>query len=321
MKISYLALGAALMAGASPAFAENTGGIPEENPTIIVTGQRSADEAEERAASTPGGADVVTHEEYADKSLVSLRDALAFSPGVYLQPRYGQEVRISIRGSGLSRGFHMRGITLLQDGIPINLADDNGDFQELEPIFFDYLEVHRGANALRFGSGTLGGAINGVTPTGETASGLYLRGDFGSFDTYRGLVSCGVQVGAGAVWAALSYDNSKGDRDHAQRNSLRFHGNIGLQLADNIENRTYASINRIDQEILGALDLATVLNDPETGNFTGDQTRDIDSLRLQNRTRLTFDNGQLDAGIFINAKSLYHPIFQVVNQESVDLFS
>ena len=45
----------------------------------------------------------------------------------------------------------MRGLTLLQDGVPVNLADDNGDFQELEPIFFDHLEVYRGANALRFG--------------------------------------------------------------------------------------------------------------------------------------------------------------------------
>jgi iron complex outermembrane receptor protein len=96
------------------------------------------------------------------------------------------------RGSGLSRGFHMRGLTLLQDGVPINLADDNGDFQELEPIFFDHLEVYRGANALRFGSGTLGGAINGVTPTGRTARGIYLRGDAGGFDSVRGLVSAGV---------------------------------------------------------------------------------------------------------------------------------
>nr|WP_247712191.1 TonB-dependent receptor [Qipengyuania qiaonensis] len=292
--------------------------MEDKDPTIIVTGRSSSDEAEKRAASTPGGTDIVTHEEYADKSPVSLRDALAFSPGVYLQPRYGQEVRISIRGSGLSRGFHMRGITLLQDGIPINLADDNGDFQELEPIFFDYLEVYRGANALRFGSGTLGGAVNGVTPTGKTAEGLYLRGDVGSFDTYRGLVSYGAQSGPGDVWAALSYDSSDGDRDHAKRNSLRFHGNVGLQLADTIENRTYASINNINQEIPGALDLETVASEPKTGNFVNDQARDIDSLRLQNRTRFSFANGQLDTGVFLNAKSLYHPIFQVVDQESID---
>ena len=328
MKISYSALGATMLAAASPAYANTEAIMADEasdtatgeNPerTIIVTGERAATEAEERASQTPGGTDVVTYDEYADKSLVSLRDALAFSPGVYLQPRYGQEVRISIRGSGLSRGFHMRGLTLLQDGVPINLADDNGDFQELEPIFFEYLEVYRGANALRFGSGTLGGAVNGVTPTGETASGLYLRGDAGSFETYRGLASFGVQSGPGDAWAAISYDNSKGDRDHAQRNSLRFHGNVGLQIADGVENRFYASINSIDQEIPGALNLATALTAPGTGNFVGDQARDIDSIRLQNRTRFSFAGGQLDVGGFVNAKSLYHPIFQVVDQESTD---
>lgn len=319
MTISRIALAAALALPAAPALAEADASASDTaNQTIIVTGQRAADEAEQRAAQTPGGTDVVTYEDYADKSLVSLRDALAYSPGVYLQPRYGQEVRISIRGSGLSRGFHMRGLTLLQDGVPINLADDNGDFQELDPTFFEHLEVYRGANALRFGSGTLGGAINGVTPTGETAAGLYLRGDAGSFETYRGLVSYGIKSGPGDAWAALSYDSSNGDRDHAKRDSLRFHGNVGLQIADSIENRTYASINRIDQEIPGALNLATVRTAPRTGNFVGDQARDIDSLRLQNRTRFTFAQGTLDAGVFINAKSLYHPIFQVVDQESTD---
>ena len=162
---------------ASPAHAD------EADSAIIVTAPTATDAAEERASRTPGGTDVVSYEDYADKSVVSLRDTLAFSPGVYLQPRYGQEVRISVRGSGLSRGYHMRGLTLLQDGVPINLADDNGDFQELEPIFFDHLEVYRGANALRFGSGTLGGAINGVTPNGVDARGLYARLDAGSFAT------------------------------------------------------------------------------------------------------------------------------------------
>src|SRR3546814_18000925 len=100
--------------------------------TIIVTAPQLTSEAEERAAKTAGGVDVVSHRDYADKSIVSLRDTLAFSPGVYVQPRYGQEVRISIRGSGLSRGYHMRGLTLLPAGGPVNHADDNGDFQEME---------------------------------------------------------------------------------------------------------------------------------------------------------------------------------------------
>lgn len=293
----------------------------EADQTIIVTARADTDAAEERAAKTPGGADVVSHEDYADKSIVSLRDTLAFSPGVYLQPRFGQEVRISIRGSGLSRGYHMRGLTLLQDGVPINLADDNGDFQELEPIFFDHLEVYRGANALRFGSGTLGGAINGVTPTGRTAEGVYLRADGGSFDSLRALVSAGVADERVDAWGAVSADTSDGDRDHARRRSLRIHGNVGLSLTDRITTRLYASYNNIDQELPGALTREEALTMPRKANaasVAGDQARDIESLRLQNRTRFDFGAAKLDVGAFVNAKTLHHPIYQLIDQKSVD---
>jgi len=289
---------------------------------IIVTAPIITDAAEARVRQTPGGADVVGYEDYADKSIMSLRDTLAFSPGIYLQPRYGQEVRISIRGSGLSRGFHMRGLTLLQDGVPINLADDNGDFQELEPIFFDHLEVWRGANALRFGSGTLGGAVNGVTPTGRIAEGLYLRGDIGSFDSYRGLVSAGVAGERADAWGAISADTSDGDRDHVKRRSFRFHGNVGLKFSDTVSTRFYASYNDIKQEIPGALTYDQALTTPRMASaaaIASDQGRDIVSLRLQNRTSFDWGALRLDVGGFVNAKSLYHPIFQVIDQDSVDL--
>lgn len=212
----------------------------------------------------------------------------------------------------------MRGLTLLQDGVPINLSDDNGDFQELDPIFFDHLEVYRGANALRFGSGTLGGAVNGVTPTGLTAPGLYVRGDVGSWNTARGLVAYGHSGDRLDAWGAISADTSDGDRNHAHRESIRFHGNIGYRLSDAISTRFYASVNEIDQELPGALTLPIALNDPETGNFVGDQARDIDSVRLMNRTTINLGAGRLEIGGYLNEKSLYHPIFQVVDQETID---
>lgn len=310
-----LVMGAALPAFAEEAPAEDATRIEE---TIIVTSDARAAEAKAQAAATPGGTDVITHEEFADRFLVSMRDTLGFSPGVYTQPRYGQEVRISIRGSGISRGYHMRGLTLLQDGAPINLADDNGDFQELEPIFFDHLEVYRGANALRFGSGTLGGAVNGVTPTGETAPGVYVRADIGSFETYRGLVSGGIETGKWDAWGAVSADTSHGDRDHARRDSLRFQGNVGYDVSDEIGTRFYLSLNDIDQELPGALTLGDAVNDPEKGNFFGDQARDIKSVRVQNQTRFALGGGELAVGVWVNDKDLFHPIFQVIDYKYLD---
>lgn len=314
MKTHLLAPLAALTL-ATPALADEA---DDNRSAIIVVGDRAVTESETLARATPGGTDVVPYGDYADKSLVSLRDTLAFSPGVYMQPRFGQEVRVSIRGSGISRGFHMRGLTLLQDGVPINLADDNGDFQELEPIFFDHLEVYRGANALRFGSGTLGGAINGVTPNGKDAPGLYLRADGGSFGMARGLASVGGASGPADFWAGLSADRSDGDRDHAHRHSLRFNGNVGLALSPVASTRFYASVNSLEQELPGALTRTVALTAPRTGSFAGDQHRNIDSLRLQNRTRFDWGNTRLDVGLFVNAKQLFHPIFQVVDQKSTD---
>lgn len=303
----------ALALSSAPAFAEEA-----DQSRIIVTASPMIEAATARVQRTPGGVDVVAADAFEDKVAISLRDALTFSPGVYTQPRFGQEVRISIRGSGLSRGFHMRGLTLLQDGIPLNLADDNGDFQELDPQVFQHIEVYRGGNALRLGGSTLGGAINAVTPTGRSAPGVDLRVDGGSFDTIRTKAAYGYADERGDAWAAITTDRSDGDRDHGKRRSYRFNGNVGVKISDTIETRFYASAQNIRQKLSGSLSEKSVLTDPTRGNFVGDQARDIDSIRLQNRTTIALGNGTLAFGLFFNAKDLYHPIFQVIDQKSED---
>jgi len=312
MKLIVTAGALGALAAAVPAMANEA----PSSGTIVVTGERTADQAE--IETRPGGADLVSADEYKDKAAVSLRDALAFSPGVYAQPRFGQEVRLSIRGSGISRGFHMRGLTLLQDGVPINLADDNGDFQELDPLIFERIQVFRGANALRFGASTLGGAVNGVTPTGLSAPGVDLRVDGGSFDTLRGTVAAGFANGAGDGWLALTGDTSDGDREHAHRDAIRLNTNAGLRLGEGIETRFYASGQSIRQELPGAIPLATILSRPKTGVFSGNQQRNIDSIRLQNRSTADLGSAKLEFGGFLNAKELDHPSFQYVDQVSTD---
>ncbi|QGP77685.1 TonB-dependent receptor family protein [Sphingobium sp. CAP-1] len=300
-----------LALSAAPAFAEEG-----DRSAIIVTASPVVEEAAARVQRTPGGVDVVAAATFENRLAVSLRDALAFSPGVYTQPRFGQEVRISIRGSGLSRGYHMRGLTLLQDGIPINMADDNGDFQELDPQFFQHVEVYRGGNALRHGGSTLGGAINAVTPTGRSAPGAEVRIDGGSFDTLRGKIAYGHADDRADMYLAVAGDRSDSDRAHGDRKALRFNGNAGLKLGDGVETRFYASGQTIRQHLAGALSEKDVRTHPAKGNFTGDQARDIDSIRLQNRTTIDLGQGQAAFGAFFNVKALNHPIYQVIDQKS-----
>src|SRR3546814_4459145 len=97
----------------------------------------------------------------------------------------GDDARISVRGSGLSRAYGARGISLLLDGVPMNTADGLVDFFEVDPSAYRYVEVFKGGNALRFGANALGGAINLVTPTGRDASAFDGRIDVGSFGYVR----------------------------------------------------------------------------------------------------------------------------------------
>ena len=62
------------------------------------------------------------------------------------------------------------------DGIPINTADGYVDSSEIDPTAYRYVEVYKGANALRFGANSLGGAINFVMPTGPRCFAVRRRG-------------------------------------------------------------------------------------------------------------------------------------------------
>src|SRR5262249_59632559 len=114
-----------------------------------------------------------------------VKEVLDSAPGLFAQQKWGEAPRLSIRGSGLSRSFHLRGVQLYMDGIPINTADGYGDFQEIDPTAYQHVDLYKGGNGLRFGANSLGGAINFVTPTGRTASPFEGRIDAGSFDFYR----------------------------------------------------------------------------------------------------------------------------------------
>ena len=75
----------------------------------------------------PGGATVVDANQWLGGKSSTQRDMLGWVPGVVVQPRFGaEEARLSIRGSGIQRTFHLRGITLLQDGFALNQADGAG---------------------------------------------------------------------------------------------------------------------------------------------------------------------------------------------------
>lgn len=303
-----------------------------ELPAVVVMGAGKTSltvpdnaSATKEIQQTPGGVKVVDAKDFEDKYSLNFEDTLAYTPGVYAQKRFGEEVRISIRGSGLSRGFHLRGLDLLQDGIPFNLADGAADFQEADSLAAQRIEVFKGANALQYGSSTLGGAVNIVTKTGKSNPGDRIRAETGSFSTHRLNIQSGRDFGSSDMFLSLTVTSSDAFRQHADQENIKFNGNFGKAISDNAETRFYLSGNIIEQELPGSVSKFTALNMPRTADpssISADQKRDIRSVRLSNKTTFSVgDDDKVDVGAFVNVKDLFHPLapfIGVIDQESVD---
>ncbi|WP_245725474.1 TonB-dependent receptor family protein [Pandoraea oxalativorans] len=268
---------------------------------------------------TAGSVGFVDADSYQNTYAFNLRDVLKDSPGVYVQNRYGQELRVSIRGSGIARGYHVRGLELLQDGIPTNSADGSGDYYQIDPMGLRSTEVYKGGNGLTYGSTTLGGALNFVTPTAYTAEAPnQFRLEGGSFGTVRASGQMSRIFGPLDALATVTLNRSDGYRDHAKGNYAQINANIGYKFSPRVETRFFFGAYIVDQKLPGTLSLFDALNNPTkaaASAVAGDQARNTRTERLGNLTTIRFDVGQLDIASWVIHKSLYHPIFQVIDQD------
>lgn len=325
-RLKRIPLALAALAAAPAVFADSALQLPAvrvEARRIDTATLPGIDEARAALALTPGGAAVIDAASFRDARVSTLQDALGYSAGVFVQPRFGsEESRLSIRGSGLQRTFHLRGIKLMQDGVPINLADGGGDFQVLEPLATRYIEVWRGANALQYGSSTLGGAINYVSPTGHDAPALTVRAETGAFGYLRSQLAGGFAAGrVDGYFSATSFAQD-GFRDHARQDTQRLVGNLGVLLAPSLETRFFVQAAQSDSELPGNLTRQQLRDNPRqaaAGNITGNQKRDIDLWRVSNRTVWQAADGlRFELSAYYADKDLFHPIFQVLDQRSKD---
>lgn len=293
-----------------PAGAPVRPGTRSGSLTVPTTAEAAAD-----IQRTPGGVDLVRAEDYkATTPAITIKDALDYVPGVFVQPKWGEDARLSIRGSGLSRNFHLRGTQLFMDGIPISTADGFGDFQEIDPTVYRYIEVFKGANALRFGANALGGAINFVMPTGYDANVLTARTDLGSFGFRKFSSSSGGVSGPVDYFIAGTWQEWDGYREHSWGESLRGSMNLGYRLSENVETRFYVNANDVAQRIPGAVTRQTALTDSKEAaaiNVLNDWQRNIETLRIANKTTVRLSQGTLlEFGAFNVDRHLDHPIYQ-----------
>jgi iron complex outermembrane recepter protein len=181
--------------------------------------------------------------------------------------------------------------------------------------------VFKGGNALRYGSNALGGAINLVTPTGRDASPFEARIDVGSFGYVKGQASTGGVSGALDYFATVSAQRIDGYRDHSDGDALRGNLNVGYRISPNVETRFYLTGASTNQRIPGEVSKAQALNSPRAANpvwVAQDQQRNVDSIRISNKTTLRLDQTVLEIGGFYNWRHVDHPIYQYLDYKVDD---
>jgi len=300
----------------------------------------SASERRERLQQIPGAIGFVEASEFLDGFAQSLGDTLVFTPGVFADTSAQRENRISIRGSGLNSSFERRGITVLRDGVPITRASGSTEFQEIDPLSIQYLEVLKGANGMQVGAASLGGAINVVTPTGRTVKDPYFfRAEGGSFETLRANVRAAHAGEKVDFFAGLTGLFSDGFRDHSEVNSVYGFSNVGIQLSDRLETRFYITALSDNFELAGSLTLEEAMENPDQVQpgvsigpfFPGgpvtvlagsaeedDWDRNLDVIRISNKTVLALDTITLEGGAWLSYRKLDHAITRfagIIDQE------
>jgi iron complex outermembrane receptor protein len=300
---------------------QQASGIPAQRSGSLSV--PTAAEARAEIQQTPGAVEVVSGREFQTSTpAVTIKDALNYVPGVFVQPKWGDDTRLSIRGSSLSRNFHLRSIQLYMDGIPINTSDGYGDFQEIDPSAYRYLEVYKGGNALRFGANSLGGAINFVMPTGYDADLFGARLDIGSFGFHKLSASSGGVAGPIDYFMVGTWQEADGFREHSDGHSVRGSFNIGYRLSPDVETRFYVNANEVRQRIPGSVSRESALTSPETAaanNITGDWQRNIDTVRIANKTAVRIAPGTLlELGGFYVDRHLMHPIYEWLDYQYND---
>ena len=305
-------------------------------PPVVVEGTRvpvdrtaPEEQAREEIRRAPGGVNLVGEQQIKDSRASNLQDVLELVPGVWIRPRMGaaDESQLSIRGSGLRNNFHLRGVNVLLDGFPYGNADGFSDFESLELLDTKRIEVYKGANSLRFGSNTLGGAVNLVTKTGLDAGLIEARSEAGSFGFFKNHLATGQAYGPFDFYLGLTAVDLDGYRDHSGQVRRRLYSSWGYHLPGGTTVRFDFNYVRSEERLPGALteqelDLHSRRADPANLNLRLKAARDYDYTRgaLTFRTPLS-DTQTLEWSTQLNYQDLHHPLSFAVIDDTTYAYS
>src|ERR1041385_5712248 len=234
---------------------------PAEVEEVTVTGEAtgsltsaSPEESAKQKQQVPGDFTIKSADEMKRGRASNFEDLLQRAPGVFLQSENGMEVtKISVRGSGITAEDEPLGVMFLLDGLSYTYGDGEAILEDFDVSSLSHAEIFRGAAAFKYGALTLGGAINLVPFTGYDAAPFHRSIVGGSFGYFRANVSGGAVQGPVDEFGSITGRLRDGFREHSSENTETLFADVGYKFSDQIENRFYLTLDRVDRGLPGGL--------------------------------------------------------------------
>ena len=306
--LATASLSAQAAIGANPPLSE-----PEELPSITVHGTPAllpfdtVEQAESTVAGVAGGASLLNLETDYIGRVNTTADIFKFDPGVYAQAgSVVQDSRLSVRGSGATRRYGNRGLSLLIDGIPANSIDGSFYTRAYNPLNTKYVQVFRGGNGLAHGGAQIGGVINFVQKTGLSNPDGEAQFEYGSFETSRNFVGYGLQNGASDAYVSASWNQSDGYRSHQSSREFNTTANYGYRWSESAYTRAYLLYSDSDADLASGLSLYDATHNPKDSHSDGAEDRDLSTFRVAQKTAIELDQTQVEWFTYYQILDLDH---------------
>src|SRR5215813_1634424 len=308
-RLSVLAVTAVAVIAIPEAQAVDTSSNMAEAEEVTVTGEAtgsltsvSLGQSANQKRQVPGAFTLKTTDDMELGRASNFEDLLQRIPGVFFQSENGSEVsKISIRGSGITSEDEPLGVMFLLDGLNFNQGDGETILEDFDVAALSHAEVFRGADALKYGALTLGGAINLVPLTGYDAAPFQVRLEGGSYGFFRGDMSGGAVQGQFDGFGAIGFRSREGFREHSPENTEILFADFGYKFSDHVENRFYLTMDRTNRNLPGGLTKSEMENDPSRANplaIAQDWNKEWSYVHLANKLSIRTDEIQFDAGAF-----------------------
>lgn len=211
--------------------------------TVVVTATRTNQPLFEAPAAIDAidGATLSEH-----KLRVNLSESLGRVPGLVVQNRqnYAQDLQVSSRGFGARASFGVRGVRLIQDGIPLTMPDGQGQTGLFDLDGAARVEVLRGPFAALYGNSS-GGVIQIVSADQVSEPTLELSTTYGEDGFRRYGSQLGARIGDVQISGNLSRFDIDGFREHSA--ARRDVANLRVRIADDERSSFTFIANALDQ--------------------------------------------------------------------------